>query len=184
MEESLIRQTVNICFRNMDECNCLAARLGMCMHNIPESLKERLQIKADKTFGGRVSVLRSGMTDELAQRLEYFSGLLAPPQQTYVHCSVCMLVMRSTSADHMPKHTCHKTSATKTGTRTSFKYRLPFRTDTGEIITVDANILPVRWTHIYLLDDWATKAEEKIHAIGIESNVVQIMAQDPMFHEI
>jgi hypothetical protein len=34
-------------------------------------------------FGGRVSVLRSGMTDELTQWLEYFSGLLAPPQQTY-----------------------------------------------------------------------------------------------------
>jgi hypothetical protein len=67
MEESLISQTVNICFRNMDECDCLAARLGMCMHNIPESLKERLQIKADKMFGGRVSVLRSGMTDELTQ---------------------------------------------------------------------------------------------------------------------
>jgi hypothetical protein len=56
--------------------------------------------------------------------------------------------------------------------------------DRGEIITVDVKVLPVRWAYIYLLDDLAAKAEEQIRAIGLESNNVHIMAQDPMFHEI
>jgi hypothetical protein len=42
----------------------------------------------------------------------------------------------------------------------------------------------VKWTHIYLLDDLAAKAEEKMRSLGIQANIIQIMAQDPMFHEI
>jgi hypothetical protein len=61
--------------------------------------------------------------------------------------------------------------------------RLPFRAG-SENITLDARILPVKWTHIYLLDDLATKAEEKMRSIGVQANIIQIMAQDPVFYEI
>jgi hypothetical protein len=72
----------------------------------------------------------------------------------------------------------------KTGAWTSIRYRLPFRAGGGEPITLDARILPVKWTHIYLLDDLAAKAEEKMKSHGIQANIIQIMAQDPLFHEI
>jgi hypothetical protein len=137
-EESLVKQVSTICFRNMENCTCLASQLGICLHNFPDGIKTQLSRTAERTFGGSVSVLRSGVTEDLSERLAIFADLLHPPQKTYVRCDNCMLVLKSHSEDHIPKHTCHKTSATETSARTSIRYRLPFQTSRGEIITLDA----------------------------------------------
>jgi hypothetical protein len=183
MEESVVREVSTISFRNMDNCTCLASQLGACLHNIPDGIKDQLLRTAERTFGGGVSVLRSGVTDDVSERLAIFADLLHPPQQTYVQRRNFMLVQKSQSGDHIPEHTCHKASATKMGAQTSIRYRLPFRAG-SEIITLDARILPVKWTHIYLLDDLAAKVEEKMRSFGIQANIIQIMAQDPIFHKI
>jgi hypothetical protein len=52
------------------------------------------------------------------------------------------------------------------------------------MMTLDARILPVKWTHVYLLDDLAAKGEEKMRSLGIQADIIKIMAQDPVFHEI
>jgi hypothetical protein len=124
------------------------------------------------------------VTDDVSERLAIFADLLHPPQETYVRRKTFLLVQKSHSGDHIPKHTCHEASATKTGARTGIRYRLPFQASGGETITLDASILPVKWTHIYLLDDLAAKVEEKMRSLGIQANIIQIMAQDPMFHNI
>jgi hypothetical protein len=115
MEESLVRQFSTICFRNMDNCTCLASQLGVCLHNIPDGIKDQLLRTAERTFGGSVSVLRSDVTDDVSERLAVFADLLHPPQQTYVQCGYCMLVQKSLSQYYIPNHICHKASVTKTG---------------------------------------------------------------------